>query len=366
MRRCVSCVLPATYPGIAFNEEGVCSRCLEFSTVAPLGEERLRSVMNQHRVSDREYDCLVGYSGGRDSTFALHYAVRVLGLRVLAFTVDNEFMPDQTRQNIEGAIRILGVDHVVDRHNLVRRNLRPLLSAWLQRPSAAMVSFLCVGCRLGLARGLVQAATRYQIPLILSGLGEPESSFATKLIHPGRSQGLRALLSGVAREMARNPRYLALRPSLPYWMFMEYGHAGTLYGYSAMPFMPTMAKAGVRHVKLFEYVPWEEERIMSVIQSELGWKNYGYSESPWRSDCKINLLRNHLYYEALGFSKNEELVSNMIRLGTMSREDGLARVERENVITEQFLREFFQEVDIPYRTYQQGLARMRATNMAVA
>jgi hypothetical protein len=222
-----------------------------------------------------------------------------------------------------------------------------------------MVSFLCVGCRLGLARGLVQAAARYQIPLVLSGLGEPESSFATKLIHEGRSRGLWSLLSGIAREMARNPRYLALRPSLPYWMFMEYGYAGTLYGYSATPLIPTLAKAGVHHVKLFEYIPWNEDEIMSLITSEMKWTNYAHSQSAWRSDCKINLLKNHFYYEMLGFSKNDELVGNLIRLGTVTREQGLARVERENVVSEQFLREFFEELGISYHTYQTALANHR-------
>jgi len=362
MRRCSRCVLPNTYPGITFNGDGLCSRCPppgEFAAVVTHGEEALRSSIDQHRTGDSKYDCLVGFSGGRDSTFALHYAVRVLGLRVLAFTVDNEFMPEQTRENIQNAIRILGVDHVVDRHNLVQKNFRPLLLSWLARPSAAMVSFLCVGCRLGLARGLLQAATHYQIPLILSGLGEPESSFATKLIHAGRNHGLRSLMFGVAREMANNPRYLALRPSLPYWMFMEYAYAGSLYGYSDTPFVPTLAKAGVHHVKLFEYIPWDEQQIMSLIQSEMSWRNYAHSQSPWRSDCTINLLKNHLYYETLGFSKNDELVSNMIRLGTMSRNDGLARVERENIIPDEFLREFFKDVDIDYRAYEKALEKMR-------
>jgi hypothetical protein len=155
--------------------------------------------------------------------------------------------------------------------------------------------------------------------------------------------------------MIRNPRYLLLRPSFPYWMSVEY-----LYAVSPKPIMPKLICPEMRHLRLFEYIGWDEQKIVTVIQSELGWENYGYSESSWRSDCKISLLKNHLYSETLGFSKNDELVSNMIRLGVMTREEGLARVERENVYPEQFLREFFEEVGIPYRTYQTGLARFCA------
>ena len=71
-------------------------------------------------------------------------------------------------------------------------------------------------------------------------------------------------------------------------------------------------------------------------------------------------MKNRLCNETLGSSKNDELVSDLIRLGMMTREEGLARVERENVYPEQFLREFFKEVGIPYRMYQAGLVRIRA------
>lgn len=357
MKRCSRCVLPETYPGITFNKEGICNRCPahgEVWTVVPLGEAKLRSVINQYQGRNKDYDCLVALSGGRDSTYALYYAVKVLGLRVLAFTIDNGFMPPETHENIQKATSILGVDHVIEKHNLTKRNFKPILSAWLRRPSPAMIPFLCVGCRLGLYRGFLQTARHYQTPLLLSGLGEPESSFARKLLSSNMTHKFISLASGVGLEMIKNPSYLLMRPSLPYWMSMEY-----LYAFSPRHIMQNLICPEMHHLRLFEFIGWDEQQITTVIQSELGWKKYGYSEASWRSDCKINLLKNHFYNETLGFTKNDELVSNMIRLGVMTREEGLARVERENVIPEQFLREFFEEVGISYQMYQKGLARIR-------
>jgi hypothetical protein len=358
MKRCSRCVLPETYPGITFNEEGVCNRCHthgEVVSVMRLGEEKLRSVIDQYKGRNEDYDCLVALSGGRDSTYALYYAVEILGLRVLAFTIDNGLMPHQTHENIQKAVGILGVDHVIEKHDLLERNVKPVLTAWFHRPSPAMLPFLCVGCRLSLYRGFLQTARRYRIPLLVTGLGEPESSFATKFFCSDVSHKMLSLISGVGREMIRNPRYLLMRPSFPYWISVEY-----LYAFSPQPIMPKLICPEMHHLRLFEYIDWDEQQIVAVIRSELGWEKYGYSESTWRSDCKISLLKNHLYSETLGFSKNDELVSNMIRLGMMTREEGLARLERENVYPEQFLREFFKEVGIPYRMYQTGLARIRA------
>lgn len=229
-----------------------------------------------------------------------------------------------------------------------------MISAWLNRPSPAMISLLCLGCRIGLRRGFFETAKRYNIPLLFSGLGEPESSFATQFFSSRTSNKFLSLMLGLAEEMARNPRYMLKKPSLPYWMLVEY-----LYAFSSRPIMQNRICPDMRLVRLFEYIGWDEQQITTTIQSELGWVNYGYSESSWRSDCKVSLLKNHLYYETLGFTKNDELVSNLVRMGAISRQDGLERVERENVIPEQFLREFFQEMDIPEEAYQTGLAKAR-------
>lgn len=353
MERCSRCVLPQTYPSITFNAEHICNYCLAHSTVPPLGEDKLHAIIDEYRGKNTTpYDCLVALSGGRDSTYAVHYAVKVLNLKVLAFTIDNGFMPDQTCENVRNAVEILGVDHVIEKHDLLEKNIRAVLTAWLHHPSPAMIPMLCVGCRLALYRGFLEVAARYQIPLMFTGLGEPESSFATKFFStsPSKSRRMIDLAFGVGMEIVKNPRYLR-RPTLPYWMGMEY-----LYAFSSV--MQRRIYPELRNVRLFEYIGWDEQKIMALIQSELKWCNYSESRSAWRSDCKINLLRNHLYKVTLGFTKNEELVSNMIRLGDLSREDGLARVEREGVISDEFLRGFFQELGIPYREYEDSLGRI--------
>jgi len=72
MRRCTRCILPETFPGIRFDEDGVCNYCLEYKPVNVLGEEALVKVLDGYRGKGREYDCIVPISGGRDSSFVLH------------------------------------------------------------------------------------------------------------------------------------------------------------------------------------------------------------------------------------------------------------------------------------------------------
>ena len=133
MKRCARCTLSETYPGMRFDSSGVCSLCPpdgQTVRVVPLGTDALRSALASYtRQSDQQYDCIVGFSGGRNSTYALYYAVRVLGLRVLAYTVDNGFMPAETRDNVTRAVSTLGVEHVLEAHHLLGANVRSVLCA---------------------------------------------------------------------------------------------------------------------------------------------------------------------------------------------------------------------------------------------
>ena len=205
MRRCVQCVLPESYPGIAFDAEGVCNYCRTHRKRVYRGEEELRKVIDRYRDSNKEYDCIVGLSGGRDSSYTLRYAVRELNLRVLAYTVDNGFIPEQTESNIETMTRILNVEHVIERHDYASKCIKHFIASWMHRPSPAMLSSMCAGCRLGMILGFLRTARKYQIPLLLTGGGEPESSFAMRLFtaNSDRWAGSTQLVAHYALEMLR-------------------------------------------------------------------------------------------------------------------------------------------------------------------
>jgi hypothetical protein len=85
-----------------------------------------------------------------------------------------------------------------------------------------------------------------------------------------------------------------------------------------------------RTISLFDYVPWDEDRIMRTIVNELGWKRSRESEVDWRSDCKLAILKNQMYIETMGFSRNDILVCAMVRQGLLGRDEAVRRLEEEN------------------------------------
>lgn len=352
IKRCTQCVLPETYPGITFDENGVCDQCRGYKPYKVRGYDKLVEFVDKYRGKGEKYDCIVALSGGRDSTFTLYYAVKKLGLRVLAFSVDNGCMPRETIENIQNAVTILGVDLVMHKHDQLQKSLKPFLSAWFKRPTPEMVASICLGCKYGIQLAYMQTAAKYKIPLFLSGGGEPEKSFAQGF-YANRMQFLSPrlrLIWGQIKELLINPRYL-LHPILLYRMFMEY-----LYNFSPRSVRRLLMKLhGCQdwvYLQLFNYIPWSEQEIMSTITTELKWQKYSESKASWRSDCTVNLVKNYFYNQTLGFTKNEEMVSNLIRQGVLTREEGFKRLENDNQIEQAYIENFCRAHNIRFEAQE--------------
>ena len=347
MERCSKCVIPDTFPGIRINPEGVCSFC----TQAPENEvprcpgnpDQLLALVAKHRLADSPYDCAVKLSGGRDSTYVLYYAVRILGLRVLALTVDHGLLPEHTRENIRKAVSILNVGHVVMRNTAMEGITRAMLSAWLQRPSAATVALLCLGCHRAMHVALADAARRNGSPLILNGVGEAgvHDYLATRFFAPGEA-GWKAHLkiaTGFGREFLRNPRFLA-SPHIVRMMIGEYVAVMS-------DRWRNRKSAGLKEISLFGYVPWDEDTIVQTIQRELDWRPWPAVEATWRSDCKLAVLKTQFYLFTTGFSLQDAMIAGLVRTGRISRAAGIQRLARENLLNPQLVEEVLQDIGVP-------------------
>jgi hypothetical protein len=134
-------------PFIEFDENGVCNYCNNYnSRNTPKGMEAIQSLIQPYR-GDGPYDCIVPFSGGRDSCYSLHIIVKELGLRPLTFTYDWGMVTDLARRNISRMCDQLGIENIVIAANIEkkRRNIKKNLKAWLRHPDLGMVSILTAG-----------------------------------------------------------------------------------------------------------------------------------------------------------------------------------------------------------------------------
>ncbi|WP_144174719.1 hypothetical protein [Pseudomonas sp. Kh13] len=179
---CVTCLLTDAVEGVALDSDGICNLCRVSQGGGKLRQEAqrmqfqhdLESTLRAAKGSGRKYDCIVSFSGGKDSCYLLHRLVVDYGLKVLAYTSDYD-IPARTWDNIRRTIKALGVDHHVHRpmQSVYRRFIRHLLMNQGPKGAVHTVCYFWLDIREG---DLLRFALEKDIPLIFTGYspGQPE------------------------------------------------------------------------------------------------------------------------------------------------------------------------------------------------
>lgn len=113
IRRCTKCILPETMPFIEFDSDGVCNYCRTYKKQEYLGKEKLHIWAETIYKKQNGLDSVVAFSGGRDSSYGLHYFVKELGLKPVAYSYDWGMVTDLARRNQSRMCAKLGIELVV-------------------------------------------------------------------------------------------------------------------------------------------------------------------------------------------------------------------------------------------------------------
>lgn len=356
MDRCTKCLLPENYPGIKFNDEGICNHCLAHKERKYLGGEALKEKINAflYNKQDRnqDYDCVIGFSGGRDSTYLLYYLAKILNLRVVAYCADNGFIPEQTMLNMKKTADIVKAKLVIEKHTYQEDCIKHHIQSWMHKPSAAMVGMVCTGCRLGIDIGMFNYARKSKIPVVISG-GSPfegkHYKFNIMKTNPNSKKKSSAML-GYLSQIIKNPKWIMNFKSVITQLKEYYYH----YFQNI-----TKKKKDLLLVSPFySYIRWEEEEIVAALENELDWKKNPNTESTWRGDCYIALLKLDLYKKTLGFNDKDDGLSDLIRDKQISREEALERLSKEQEISEESHAELFEKIGLDYSDLKSVLEKL--------
>jgi N-acetyl sugar amidotransferase len=313
---CTRCIMDTSAPGIAFDERGECSFCRvhdNLEKLYPLGAQghpRLESILEtiRRRGRGRKFDCVVGVSGGRDSTYLLYLARKEWGLRPQAVHFNDGFDNPMAGENIKNAVIRLGVD------------LRTITSDWRESKDIriaflkASTPGLEVGTDLGYFAALYGAAVRAGVKTILTG-------------HSFRTEGIAPLTwtyvdGRYLRAVQKRFGTVALRRWRPDDPGFNLGIQHLFY---------YMVLRGIRAVTPMYQVNYVRKEIEPVIREELGWQNTG---AHYFDDLYQSLIW-HVYRLKFGIDKRRFNYSALVRSGQMSREEAMARVRDVYVIEDQ-------------------------------
>jgi len=329
-KRCTRCVLSEAFPKIEFDEMGVCNYCRdEFTSQSEEkaienSKEKVLSLI-QGNKGKYEYDAIMCYSGGKDSTYTLMLAINKYGLKVLSFTLDNGFLSNTAFENINRVVESLGVDHITVKPSSVfyKSVIRASLLNDIYNPKTlTRISSGCNSCISLVNITALKMAIDKNIPMIFSGftLGQiPLNSMIYKnnyaFFQESREPSLNKLREYVGPSV---DDYYCLRQS-------------TLDRVSSYPL----------NINLLCLEDISEDQIVRDVEV-LGWKKPTDVDG-CSSNCRLNTLNNYIHMKKFGYSPYELELSHLIRKGQLSRESALDKLNDQ---PEEQLKYLFNELEI--------------------
>ena len=351
MIRCTHCILPGNYPGATFNTGGLCSFCSEYEQRKYLGVEALKKDIDDFLKSkkdrNKDFDCVLGFSGGRDSSYLLYYLTKVLNLRAVAYSADHGFIPEYPEVIMKRVTDKLNVKLVIEKHDLLEKCVKHTVSSWMRKPSVSMIETLCTGCRVGANKNTVLYAKKNNIPLVFWGITPFEyPDYKYRLMKGGKSSYLMGYLSHIVK----NPRWI----TSPSYLNVQAGEYLYLFHEKRM-----LKKSGILKIRPFmTYIRWVEKDIISTIEKEAGWEKNPDAGSTWRGDCYLAFVKLHMYKEIFGFNDKTMCLSNLIRDDQITRQEALDRLNEEEEIPDVAIKEFFEKIGVNYSDFEIALDKV--------
>lgn len=315
MKICSRCILPETFPNISFDAEGICNHCRqEEGALAKRGNktaeyrQKFDSLIAATRDKAPGYDAIMAYSGGKDSSYTLKLLKERYDLRILAFTLDNNFVSPVAWDNIRTVVDGLGVDLISFRPSW--RFMKPLFATTAEKdifsPATLLrASAMCTAC-IGIVKSLVlKTALEMTIPLVAFGWSPGQAPIQSAIMRTNPSlirQNQKALSSCLPPGLA-SPMASYLIPAAYYDLYKD-----------SFPY-------NVHPLAFFDY---DEEAIKAELAS-LGW-NAPTNTDTNSTNCLLNAFANQCHLERHRFHPYVWEIANMVRQGVVPRDEGIAKI----------------------------------------
>ena len=344
LRRCKRCVLPHTFPYISFDTDGVCNYCNNYVVRnQPKPIDDLKALLEPYRRNGQP-DCIIPFSGGRDSCYTLHLAVEKLGLRPVTYTYDWAMVTDLARRNISRMCGEMGVDNIIvaDDIEAKRRNIRRNLLAFLKSPHLGMLSILTAGDK-HFFRHVETIKNELGIRLNIWG------------VNPLEVTHFKAGFLGLPPNFAEKRVYNSRWSSQFRYQKLRFGAMLRSPGYFNSSLWDTLSGEYYRtfqkkdaYFHMFDYWKWDEAEVDDTLR-DYHWETAIDTESTWRIGDGTAAFYNYVYQTIAGFTEHDTFRSNQIREGMITRQQAMQLVADENRPRYANIKWYLDTLDLDFR-----------------
>jgi N-acetyl sugar amidotransferase len=301
--------MDTTDSNIFFNEQGVCKHCINFDTKIlknwlpnEEGRKKLEQIVEDIKTNgkNKEYDCILGLSGGVDSSYLAYLANKVFGLRLLAVHVDCGWNSETAVKNIENIVKKLNIDLytcVIDWEEMKDLQVAFLKSGLANQDTPQDHIIFSV---------LYNYAEKNNIKYVLHG-----SNYATESVLPD-SWGYSAMDSRQLKDVHRIFGKVKLRKYKTV-SFFKYNI-----------YYPYILKMKV--IRMLNFLDYNKDEAIKILEQELGWKYYGGKHYESRF---TKLFQSYFLPKRFGYDKRRAHLSSLILSGQISRSNALEEINKE-------------------------------------
>lgn len=315
-RICTNCVMDTSDPNIKFDSKGMCERCNDFyHSILPMWNGGLDKERELERLvakikkdgEGKAYDCILGMSGGFDSSYMLHFAIKELKLRPLVFHVDAGWNIPFAEENIKKMVDKLGIDLKVEKINW--NEIRDFQLAYFK----SGVPHLDTPQDNAFVAVLDNYALKYNIKYILNG-----GNISTEVIVNPNSW------SYWGTDLKHNKDIIRKYGSVE---MKDYPFTSVLKRKVYMPYVK-----GVKVVKLLNYIPYIKKEAEALLINEYDWKPY---QQKHFEDILTKFLEGYWLPTRFGYDVRRPQFSSLILTGQMTREEALEKLQKPALSAEE-------------------------------
>jgi len=356
---CTNCIMDTTDSSIIFDEKGICDYCLNYyENILPnwhpneQGEKELAPVIEKIKKEgkNKDHDCIIGMSGGVDSSYVTYIAKEKFGLRPLVFHVDAGWNSQQAVNNIEKLVDGLGLDLHTEVINW--EEMKDLQLAFFK----AQVPHIDTPQDHAFFAGLYNFAAKQGVKYILTG-----ANYSTECVREPLEWHYHASdlvqLKDIHKKFGKHPlKTFPLADIFTYKLYYRY-------------------IKGVKVVKPLNYVPYIKEQAMQELIDKFGWQKYAHKHYESRF---TRFYEGYWLPTKFGYDKRRAHFSSLILTKQMTRDEALTKIA-EKAYDEQTISQDFEYIanklgitvnelgDImngPNKTYRDYKSRMPMITLA--
>lgn len=254
---CKHCVMDSTDQNIEFFSDGHCSNCRQYYFGSSqdlhsndLGKKQLENLIGKIKLQckSKDYDCLIGLSGGVDSSYVAYLVAKKYGLRVLAVHLDNGWNSELAVSNVESLVKALKIDLVT--HVLDWNEFRDIQIAFIK----SGISNIEIPTDHAIWATLLKTASKFKIPFVIAG-----NNVVTESIMPRSwlygSKDFK-LIKGIHNKFGKSKMR-----TYPFLRTVDYVYY--------------LLIKKIRWVPILNYIDYNKDSAKQFLMDELGWRDYG-------------------------------------------------------------------------------------------